>query len=93
LQVPIRVDRAVQRASKFLHEDRRLEGPTTGLDDLVLVSFATTALGGALRWEPSRGGALFPHLYAALPAVLASSTRPLALGADGVPLIPGDVLE
>lgn len=38
------------------------------VDDLVLVGFAPAALGAALRWEPSRGGALFPHLYAPLPA-------------------------
>lgn len=31
---------------------------------------------GALRWEPSRGGALFPHLYAALPRSAVIRTRP-----------------
>lgn len=38
-----------------------------GQVDLVLVEIDATVLGDALRWEPSRGGALFPHLYAALP--------------------------
>ena len=38
-----------------------------GRDDLVLVAVEADALGPALRWEPSRGGALFPHLYGALP--------------------------
>ena len=37
-----------------------------GQHDLVLVAVSTDALGTALRWEPSRGGALFPHLYAEL---------------------------
>jgi uncharacterized protein (DUF952 family) len=35
--------------------------------DLLLVAVDAAALGGALRWEPSRGGALFPHLYGSLP--------------------------
>jgi uncharacterized protein (DUF952 family) len=37
-----------------------------GQSDLVIVSVEADALGAALRWEPSRGGALFPHLYGAL---------------------------
>ena len=36
-------------------------------DDLVLVALAAERLGEALKWEPSRGRALFPHLYATLP--------------------------
>ena len=36
-------------------------------DDVVIAAVEAPALGAALRWEPSRGGALFPHLYAALP--------------------------
>jgi uncharacterized protein (DUF952 family) len=42
-----------------------------GLTDLVLVSFSSEALGDALRFEASRGGALFPHLYGALDTSLA----------------------
>jgi uncharacterized protein (DUF952 family) len=38
-----------------------------GQRDLVLVAVAADALGPALKWEPSRGGALFPHLYGKLP--------------------------
>lgn len=38
-----------------------------GQDGLVLLSVDAGALGAALKWEPSRGGALFPHLYGALP--------------------------
>lgn len=34
--------------------------------DLILLACDATALGNALRWEPSRGGDLFPHLYRAL---------------------------
>ena len=36
-------------------------------DDLVLVALEAEKLGEDLKWEPSRGGAMFPHLYATLP--------------------------
>jgi uncharacterized protein (DUF952 family) len=58
-----------------------------GQTDLVLVVLDAQALGPALRWEPSRAGALFPHLYSALDPALALEVRPLALDADGVPEI------
>jgi uncharacterized protein (DUF952 family) len=38
-----------------------------GCHDLLLIAVETEALGDALVWEPSRGGALFPHLYGELP--------------------------
>jgi len=38
-----------------------------GQSELLLVAVDADALGEALKWEPSRGGDLFPHLYAALP--------------------------
>jgi uncharacterized protein (DUF952 family) len=53
--------------------------------DLLLVAFDATALGALLRWEPSRGGALFPHYYADLPTALAQAAEPLELGIDGTP--------
>jgi uncharacterized protein (DUF952 family) len=43
------------------------------------------SLGTALRWEPSRDGALFPHLYAHLPTDLVVEVRAAPLGADGIP--------
>ena len=48
-----------------------------GQCDLVLVAVDADALGDKLKWEPSRGGALFPHLYAPLPlsSVLARRMR------------------
>jgi uncharacterized protein (DUF952 family) len=48
-----------------------------GQDDLMLVAFDEVALGEKLVFEPSRGGALFPHLYAPLPTALALSAHPL----------------
>jgi uncharacterized protein (DUF952 family) len=54
-----------------------------GRDDLLLVAYKGAELGEALRYEPSRGGDLFPHLYARLDPQAAHWTRPLPLGADG----------
>jgi uncharacterized protein (DUF952 family) len=60
----------------------------SGQPDLVILAVASDRLGEALKNEPSRGGDLFPHLYAplALSAVLWS--KPLPLSADGVPALP-----
>jgi uncharacterized protein (DUF952 family) len=54
-----------------------------GRDDLVLIAVDAEALGDALKWEPSRGGDLFPHLYAALPVAAALWARPLPRDAAG----------
>ena len=54
-----------------------------GEDDLLLVAVDSAALGDALIWEPSRGGALFPHLYGALDLAHVTSVAPRPLGADG----------
>ena len=51
--------------------------------DLVLVAFHADALGADLRWEPSRGGALFPHLYRALSMSDVVWDKSLPLGATG----------
>ena len=47
-----------------------------GIADLLLIAFPASAFGDALKWEPSRGGALFPHLYAPLPTALALKVTP-----------------
>ncbi|WP_158809061.1 DUF952 domain-containing protein [Beijerinckia sp. L45] len=54
-----------------------------GQRDLMLVAIDPQALGSALIWEPSRGGALFPHLYAPLATADALWAKPLPLDADG----------
>jgi uncharacterized protein (DUF952 family) len=48
-----------------------------GQTGLMLVAVAGDALGAALKWEPSRGGDLFPHLYAALPLAAVRWAEPL----------------
>jgi uncharacterized protein (DUF952 family) len=58
-----------------------------GVADLVLLAVDAEALGAALRWEPSRGGALFPHLYGPMPVAAVRQARTLALGADGAPVV------
>ncbi len=62
-----------------------------GIADLLVVALDAEKLGSALRWEPSRGGDLFPHCYGPLPVSAAMWSRPLPLGADGVPVIPKEV--
>lgn len=65
-----------------------------GASDLLLV--AVEASGGGqpsglpmdLRWEPSRGGALFPHLYGDLMFDAVQWVKPLPLGADGLHVFP-----
>ena len=59
-----------------------------GIDDLTLVAVDAVALGPALRWEPSRGGALFPHLYGPLPVADVLWVRELPLGDAGRPDFP-----
>jgi uncharacterized protein (DUF952 family) len=80
---------AIDRADGFIHFSTAEQAPETaakwfaGRGDLTLAAVDAEALGGDLRWEPSRGGALFPHLYAALPMSAVLWSRPLALGRDG----------
>jgi len=54
-----------------------------GQDDLVLVSVDADALGESLRWEVSRGGDAFPHLYADLSLDTVVKVEPLRIGDDG----------
>ncbi len=80
---------SVDRADGFIHFSTAEQAPETaakwfaGRGDLTLAAVDAEALGEDLRWEPSRGGALFPHLYAALPMSAVVWSRPLPLGADG----------
>jgi uncharacterized protein (DUF952 family) len=54
-----------------------------GQDDLHIAAVDLEALGEAVKWEPSRGGALFPPLYAPLPLSAVTAYSPLVLGTDG----------
>ncbi len=61
------------------------------MPDLVLAAVAAEDMGGALKWEPSRGGALFPHLYGVLPVAAVRWVKPLPLDAAGMHLLPPEV--
>lgn len=54
-----------------------------GQDGLVLLTVDAAVLGEALKWEPSRGGQLFPHLYGPLPRAAVRRVDDLPLGPDG----------
>ena len=83
-------------ADGFIHFSAADQAPETarrhfaGVENLLLVAVDAGALGAALRWEPSRGGALFPHLYAPLNPQEIAWIRPAPQGGDGVPDL-GDI--
>jgi uncharacterized protein (DUF952 family) len=56
-----------------------------GQGDLVVLEIEAGDLGEALRWEPSRGGALFPHLYGVLDLAHVRAVTEAPLDADGAP--------
>lgn len=58
------------------------------MSGLVLVAVEAEELGAALKWEPSRGGALFPHLYGILPLAAVRWVKPLRLDNDGAHAFP-----
>lgn len=60
----------------------------TGLADLVVLEVEGDDLGAALKWEPSRGGDLFPHLYAPLDVAHVRAVHEAPLGEDSVPEMP-----
>jgi uncharacterized protein (DUF952 family) len=59
-----------------------------GQDNLLLVQVDSAALGASLKWEPSRGGALFPHLYGDLDLAAVAKVYALPLGGDGRHVFP-----
>jgi uncharacterized protein (DUF952 family) len=85
---------AVDRRDGYIHFSSAAQVAETaarhfaGANDLVLVAVDAAALGPALKWEPSRGGALFPHLYGALPHEAVRWVKPLPRGADGRHVFP-----
>jgi len=84
----------LDRADGYIHLSSATQVAETlarhfaGVPGLALAAFDAGALGAALRWEPSRGGDLFPHFYGALAVADASWCAPLALDANGVHILP-----
>ncbi len=64
-----------------------------GQTGLMLLSVDPESLCDALKWEPSRDGQLFPHLYGSLPVSAVRWVDPLELGADGLHHFPDHVPE
>lgn len=81
----------------FIHlsTPHQLEGTLAkhfaGQAGLVLIALDAAMLGAALKWEASRGGALFPHLYAPLDLAAALWAERLPLGPDGRHALPEGV--
>jgi uncharacterized protein (DUF952 family) len=79
----------VDRSDGFIHFSTTAQVRATaaqhfaGQSDLLLVGVNPREFGETLRFEPSRGGALFPHLYVPLSTAAVAFVRPLPLGADG----------
>lgn len=83
-------------ADGYVHFSAGVQVPATlekhfaGERDLMLLAVDTVPLGVALRWEPSRGGAHFPHLYRELRREDIAWARPLDDGPAG-PVAPADL--
>ena len=63
----------------------------SGQEDLLLLTVDAERLGPALKWEESRGGDLFPHLYGPLRLDAAVAAEPLALDDDNRHILPEGV--
>jgi uncharacterized protein (DUF952 family) len=72
-----------------VHETLRLHYP--GQEQVRLLEYIVEEMGQPIRWEESRGGQLFPHLYSTLQINGAKRVWTLQLDADGVPDLPADI--
>lgn len=83
----------VDRADGFIHFSTAAQAQETasrhfkGQAGLVILEVEADDLVDGLRWEPSRGGALFPHFYGVLDPGLVRGIAEAPLDPDGVPLI------
>ena len=84
----------VDRRDGFIHFSTTTQVVETaakhfaGRGDLLLVHVDVAKLGDRLKWEPSRGGALFPHLYGDLDLAAVVRVDPLPLGPDRMHIFP-----
>lgn len=84
---------AVDHQDGYIHFSTAAQAQETarryfaGQSDLVVLEIEGDDLGAALKWEPSRGGDLFPHLYGPLAAGAVREVHSAPLDADGVPQI------
>ncbi|HUB13922.1 MAG TPA: DUF952 domain-containing protein [Acetobacteraceae bacterium] len=86
---------AVDLADGFIHLSTAEQLSVTvdkhfaGQTNLVVVAIDLSRLGDAVRWEPSRGGDLFPHCHGALPLAAVLAAAPLERRSDGAVKLPG----
>ena len=86
----------VDRRDGFIHLSTAAQAAETaarhfaGQNNLMLVSVDSAKLGSRLKWEPSRSGMLFPHLYGELDLTVVHKVEPLPLGPDGQHIFPFD---
>lgn len=84
----------VDLADGYIHMSTRQQAAETvakhfaGQDRLVMLMVDLAPFGDAIRWEVSRGGALFPHLYADLPIGAVAGKVVLRIGDDGLHQFP-----
>lgn len=80
---------AVDHADGYIHMSTEAQLAETarkhyaGQSSLRLLTVDLAAIGGVLKWEPSRGGALFPHLYGALPVSAVTRVQAMAVSDEG----------
>jgi uncharacterized protein (DUF952 family) len=84
----------VDLADGYIHMSTREQAAETaarhfaGQDNLVMLMIDLAPFGGAVKWEESRGGALFPHLYGELPLSAVAGKVVLRLDEQGKHLFP-----
>ncbi len=84
----------IDRADGFLHLSTALQivesaaRHRAGQSGLILLEIDTSNLGAELRWEASRNGELFPHLYGPIPLGAVTAVDDLPVGADGLHKFP-----
>ena len=82
---------AIDLADGYIHLSTAAQAQETarryfsGQTGLVLVRLDAAKLGAAVRWEPSRGGDLFPHIYGSIDPALVEAVTDIELDADGTP--------
>lgn len=81
---------AVDLADGYIHLSSQAQLAETaakhyaGRSDLMLLDVDLASLGEAIVWEPSRGGALFPHIYGPLTVAAVTRERSLSVTSEGV---------
>lgn len=70
---------------------KTLELYFAGQAGVVILAVEVAGLAQALKWEASRGGDLFPHLYASLPMSTISRIEHIDVPASGPCELPGSV--